>query len=65
MNKSNEESIHRLQECHDTNPALTEGHKHAIQDGIAALRKDQLMEALIKLAPVLGSVATSLLQHHK
>ncbi|HEY4289181.1 MAG TPA: hypothetical protein VGN00_18900 [Puia sp.] len=55
MNKSNEETIRRLQECHDTNPILTEEHKQAIQDGIAAIRKDQLMEAVIKLAPVLGS----------
>jgi hypothetical protein len=61
----NQQNIRTLQQCHDTNPNLTGEDKAAIQAGITALRKDQVMEVLTKLLPLLGTVAGSLMQHHK
>jgi hypothetical protein len=63
--KDKQRSIRILQKCHDTNATLADEDKEAIKAGITALRKDQLMEVVERLLPLLGPLASALIQQHK
>jgi hypothetical protein len=49
--------IRTLEEFCDANKELTEEQKTAIKAGIVALKKDQILEAIKLLVPLLGPVA--------
>jgi hypothetical protein len=59
--KNTKQHIGVLQELLDEKFAMAENEKAAIKAGIAALKKDQLIEAMRLLVPLLGPVANTLL----
>ena len=59
--KNTKQHIGVLQELLDEKFALAENERAAIKAGIAALKKDQLIEAMRLLVPLLGPVANTLL----